>query len=185
MGYFSSMIAYHGCDAAVARGAASGEMDLLPSQNHYDWLGHGYYGWEESEARAWHWAEEEAAKGKIRKPAVLGMVIDPGLCLNLVDAASLAMVKHAYQRYHNACLSTGIQMAKNRGVGFKARFLDCAVFEYLHQSRLMDGLPPFDTVRGFFVEGSELYPGAGLRDRDHIQICVRNPRCIKGYFLPK
>ncbi|HBJ87504.1 MAG TPA: hypothetical protein DDZ88_27330 [Verrucomicrobiales bacterium] len=181
----SSLIAFHGCDQTVALKGASGEMDLLPSLNHYDWLGHGYYGWEDSEARAWQWAEEAAAKGRIHKPAVLGMVVDPGFCLNLVDAGSLALVRHAYERYQNACHASGIKMARNSGAGFKARYLDCAVFEHLQASREMDGLTPFDTVRGFFVEGSELYPGAGLRDRDHIQICVRNPRCIKGYFLPR
>ena len=71
------------------------------------------------------------------------------------------------------------------GTDFKARYLDWAVFEHLHASREIDGLPPFDTVRGFFVEGSELYPGAGLRDPDHVQICVRNPKCLKGFFLPR
>lgn len=181
----STLIAFHGCDAVLARKVVSGELELLPSQNHYDWLGHGYYGWEDSEARARQWAEEAAAKRRIQEPAVLGLVIDPGYCLNLVDAGSLALVRHAFERYQNACRASGIKMARNSGASFKARFLDCAVFEHLHASREIDGLQPFDTVRGFFVEGSELYPGAGLRDRDHVQICVRNPRCIKGYFLPK
>jgi hypothetical protein len=59
------------------------------------------------------------------------------------------------------------------------RQLDCAVIEYL-----MDENKSFDSVRGIFTEGKELYPGAGFRDKDHIQICIRNPNCIKGYFLP-
>ena len=37
----------------------------------------------------------------------------------------------------------------------------------------------------YFWEGDELYPNAGFREKDHIQICVRNPNCIKGYFLPR
>lgn len=48
-----------------------------------------------------------------------------------------------------------------------------------------DGKTPFDTVRAFFVEGQELYTTAGLRSLDHIHICVRNPRSIIGYFLPR
>ena len=44
--------------------------------------------------------------------------------------------------------------------------------------------PPFDSVRGMFQEGSEPYPDAGFREKNHIQICVRNLECIKGYFLP-
>lgn len=33
-----------------------------------------------------------------------------------------------------------------------------------------------------FTEGKPLYPGAGFHEKSHIQICVRNPNCIKGYF---
>lgn len=34
-------------------------------------------------------------------------------------------------------------------------------------------------------EGHSLYPNAGFAEKDHIQICVCNPNCIKGYFLPR
>lgn len=27
--------------------------------------------------------------------------------------------------------------------------------------------------------------GAGIKEKSHIQICVRNTNCIKGYFLPR
>ena len=46
-------------------------------------------------------------------------------------------------------------------------------------------MSPFDSVRGVFWEGKELYKNAGFREKDHIQICIRNPNCIKGYFLPR
>ena len=55
----------------------------------------------------------------------------------------------------------------------------------LHQLRREEGKPGFDTVRGFFTEGSELYPGAGFRELDHIQICVRSLKQIMGYFWPR
>jgi hypothetical protein len=44
---------------------------------------------------------------------------------------------------------------------------------------------PFDTVRAFFVEGEPLYENAGLRALDHVQIRVRDPARIIGYFLPR
>jgi hypothetical protein len=62
------------------------------------------------------------------------------------------------------------------------RYLDCAVVEMLHTIQAEDGLASFQTVRGAFLEGSPIYPGAGVRERNHIQICVRELRCIKGYF---
>ena len=44
------------------------------------------------------------------------------------------------------------------------------------------GEPPFDSVRGVFFEGENLYPNAGFKAKNHIQVCVRNPNCIKGFF---
>ena len=33
-----------------------------------------------------------------------------------------------------------------------------------------------------YFEGDALYPGAGFRRKNHIQIAVRSVHCIKGYF---
>ena len=44
---------------------------------------------------------------------------------------------------------------------------------------------PFDSVRGLFSEGAPVYEGSGFRKKTHVQICVRNPNCIKGYFNPR
>lgn len=65
------------------------------------------------------------------------------------------------------------------------RKLDCAVISTLHELTHKAGLPAFDSVRGVFWEGSELYPGAGFREKNHIQIAIINPNCIKGFFLPR
>ena len=59
------------------------------------------------------------------------------------------------------------------------------MLETLHQLRQEEGKPAFDTVRGFFIEGRELYAGAGFRELDHIQICVRSPQQIIGCFWPR
>jgi hypothetical protein len=64
------------------------------------------------------------------------------------------------------------------------RKLDCTVIEFLHQLLRERKLPAYDSVRGLFFEGPELYPNAGFREKNHTQICVRNPRCIRGVFIP-
>jgi hypothetical protein len=51
--------------------------------------------------------------------------------------------------------------------------------------RLISGKRPFDSVRSAFIEGEPLYPNAGFFTKSHIQLCIRNPNCIKGYFLPR
>jgi hypothetical protein len=51
--------------------------------------------------------------------------------------------------------------------------------------RLVAGIKPmplYETVRGAFWEGERLYPNAGFRERNHVQLCVRDPAAIKGYF---
>jgi ribulose-5-phosphate 4-epimerase/fuculose-1-phosphate aldolase len=52
---------YHGCDESVLRMVLDGGM-LRPSQNAYDWLGHGIYFWERSAVRAMRWAQEMASQ---------------------------------------------------------------------------------------------------------------------------
>lgn len=62
------------------------------------------------------------------------------------------------------------------------RELDCAVIEHLHK---LNTESPFDSVKSPFIEGESLYEQAGFRSKNHIQICVRNPECIIGFFIPR
>ena len=39
--------------------------------------------------------------------------------------------------------------------------------------------------RGVFFEGDDLYPNAGFKEKNHIQIAIRNTNCIKGFFIPR
>jgi len=64
------------------------------------------------------------------------------------------------------------------------RYLDCIVFELTHLNMNINEKSPFDSVRCAFEEGSPSFPGSGILDKTHIQICIRNPLCIKGCFLP-
>ena len=181
------VLGYHGCDSALARSVASGRRDLQSSENDFDWLGHGRYFWEESPRRAIEWATAESRRrnSQIKNPGVLGAVIDLGNCLNLIDADFIELVRKAHSRLLEIAKDAGQTLPRNAGKDFGARRLDCAVFEALHQFRIDEGLPAFETVRAFFIEGKPIYRGAGLRHLDHIQICVREPKQILGYFLPR
>lgn len=180
----SLILGYHGCDLSTAKKVVSGEEELRKSTNAYDWLGNGTYFWEDSPARALRWAKENQG-GKIKKPAVLGAIIDLGNCLNLIDTEHLDLVREAHEAYLDLCAKSGLIPAANSGKGMRARYLDQAVFETLHRLCEGDNKESFDTVRAFFVEGDSLYPDSGLRSMDHIQVCVRNPQAIIGYFLPR
>lgn len=80
----SLVLAYHGCDLATAKKIAAGTLRQTQSANEYDWLGSGFYFWEDSYDRALRWATDRAAQGggRIKKPAVLGAIIDLGISVS-------------------------------------------------------------------------------------------------------
>jgi hypothetical protein len=68
------------------------------SQNDYDWLGEGVYFWEANPLRGLEFAQEVATREprRIRKPCVIGAILDLGYCLDLTTNAGLGMVKDSY-----------------------------------------------------------------------------------------
>ena len=188
----SFVLGFHGCDKSVADKLVAGEARLKPSQNDYDWLGHGIYFWENNPQRALEYAKllkkyPERCTQKIKTPDVVGAIIDLGNCLNLLNSKSIQVIQKAFEGFEKASEAAKRPLPKNLdtdGSGdFLLRPLDCAVIQYLHGMREESTeKPPFTTVRGMVAEGDHAYPGAGFHKRSHIQIAVRNPNCIKGYF---
>jgi hypothetical protein len=171
----------------------SGSDPLHQSDNEYDWLGTGMYFWENNPTRALQFAAERKANPlpnstKIVVPAVLGAILNLGFCLDLIESSSIALVKSAYESLKELMEKANIQMPINRGrIGedLLRRELDCAVIQTLHTQRMRNEEIPFDSARAIYTEGGEVYPDAGFREKNHIQICIRNPNCIKGYFIPR
>lgn len=185
------VIGFHGCDRQVAEAVVTGRATLKPSTNDYDWLGAGIYFWENNIERAWQWAKEEAKKGtKIKEPAVLGAILELGYCLDLLDSQRINDVKRAYDKLVNYLKLTGEPIPQNtKAVGtddYVLRRLDCAVVMMAHKSSLMSSIGrPYDSVRSMFLEGGRLYEQSGFAEKNHVQVCVCNPNCVKGYFLPR
>ncbi len=80
------ILGFHGTDESIVNSVLKGKTELEPSYNNYDWLGHGIYFWDNSPSRALEWANELSRRkdSKIKKPAVIGAVIDLGYCLDLL-----------------------------------------------------------------------------------------------------
>ncbi len=183
------LMGFHGCEKSVRDGIVSGASMLKVSGNGYDWLGAGVYFWENNYDRALEFAQNPPGKKKFKVPSVLGAFIDLEYCLDLLDTRYLRLVKKSYFNFISSAGMDGIEIPRNRTVKGSTdkllRELDCAVIENLHDMQRQTKFEPFDSVRGVFVEGDELYPGAGFHDKNHIQICIRNPNCIKGFFIPR
>jgi hypothetical protein len=182
------VLGFHGTDESIVQDVLNGKRDLKPQNNVYDWLGHGIYFWDNSPSRALNWAIElgKRKNNPIKKPAVIGAILDLGYCLDLLDYKNLALVKLGYDILESTLSASETTLPENKGNtnDLFLRELDCATIESLHKSIKENKERKFDSVRGVFWEGNELYPKAGFREKDHIQICVRNIDCIKGYFLP-
>lgn len=195
------VVGYHGCDNSVAEKIFIGKANLKASENEYDWLGNGIYFWEGSHDKALKWAKDSR---KIEKPAVVGAFIRLGNCLDLLDIEHIREIENSYsileEEYSllDQPLPTNTS-PKSDGIRY-ARKLDCLVVERLHKLNNdfiaekinsddilhIQNDPDFiDSVRGLFQEGEEIYENAGFRKENHIQLCIKNPNCIVGYFRPK
>jgi hypothetical protein len=176
----SFVLGYHGCDHNVAEDLLSGKA-FERSQNDFDWLGHGVYFWEANPQRGLEYAKRKLSRGQVKKPAVVGAVIDLGFCLDLTTSTSNQPLIDAY-RALKAIHDEAARSLPENSVDMMRRNLDCAVIEFLHKIRADANEPFIDSVKGAFIEGKPIYPDSGFRRETHIQICVRSPQCIKGVF---
>ena len=173
------VLGYHGARAGKAAEYAKklilGEVNIdewKPSENEYDWLGHGIYFWEHSLERARRWAGDDGM--------VVGAVIQLGNCLDLTDLRYTSLLKRSYEDLRVDFDRRNLALPKNTGRDLKLRKLDCLVINSLSPTILEN----VDTVRGAFEEGAEAFPGAALKKETHIQIAVRNRESILGIFRP-
>lgn len=181
------VLGFHGCSKEVFHAVIKEGEDLKYSNNVFDWLGNGIYFWEQNYARAYEWAMRY--RGGEENAAVIGAVIDLGYCLNLTDSASADTLREGYEMLKDNCEQAGISLPRNRlpkeGTDILRRDLDCAVIQQIHEFNRSQGRNEFDSVRGVFTEGGPPYEGSAFCERTHIQLCIRNPNCIKGYFEPR
>ncbi len=196
------IIGFHGCDAETGKLLLNNPNHLKIIEKPYDWLGHGMYFWENNYNRALLWAKEKAKRKEIKTPSVIGAVINLGYCFDLLDNRFIEMLKAYYDLMALNYRVLGNELPTNKDLKSDSnhdkilRELDCAVIEFMHQQihiqikedvnlKGFSQYREFDSVRGVFTEGAAAYPGAGIFEKSHIQICIRNNNCIKGFFLPR
>lgn len=187
----SLILGFHGCDSERGKALLSQSKNFVKSSRSYDWLGTGMYFWENNSSRAMAYAIEvknNPARGNVKEPFVIGAVIDLGHCLDLMVQDNLQLLKKYHGLFEKKTIEAGNDMPKNN-LGKKLHYLDRAVIEFMHEEiklgKNIDDLASFDSIRASYVEGDKLYENSSFNDKNHIQICVRNPNCIKGFFLPR
>jgi hypothetical protein len=195
-------IGFHGCDELVRANLVSKPDLVKNSQESYDWLGHGFYVWENNYQRAYKWALDKKERGTLETPSVVGVIYLLDYCLDFTDSEFIGLLVPYYDSMKKDLRIAGKELPQNKDLpkdkyhDLIKRELDCAVIEYLHQkideqiksdvsSKGYSELRYFDTVRGLFTEGGPVFEGAGIQAKNHIQVCIRNINCIKGFFIPR
>jgi len=196
------MLGFHGCDEAVRDQLVNNPDSVKKSEEVFDWLGHGFYVWENNYDRALKWAEDKRIRGAISKPSVVGVVFQLTHCLDFTDSAYTDIIAQYYSLMKDDFRVIGRALPRNRDLpkdkyrDLILRELDCFVIECMHQKideeikndlqrKGFSQYKHFDTARGVFTEGGPAFEGAGIQLKNHIQICIRNFNCIKGFFIPR
>lgn len=185
------ILGFHGCEKSEQQKLISDSSYVRISDESFDWLGHGMYFWENNPERAMLWGKQKKKAGTLKEPAIIGAVLDLGRCFDLLDSSNILLLKSSYKLFISESerlekpIPKNISYPRDIDKDKVLRYLDCAVIEYAHSFLRMKNEPPFDSVRAAFIEGDTIYPGAGFNEKTHIQICIINPDCIKGFFLPR
>jgi hypothetical protein len=196
------VIGFHGCDKSVQQSLLNNSGNITKSEKPYDWLGHGMYFWENNFKRATQWAEDKQARGEIKEAAVIGAVLHLGNCCDFLDSKHIDVLSIYYDLMKANNEALGKPLPVNRDTKSDAhkdkllRELDCALIEFMNEQIFSDyhqqvsdnkftNIKLFDSTRGMFTEGGEAFPGSNIQQKNHIQICIRNFDCIKGFFLPR
>lgn len=195
-------IGFHGCDETIRYKLVNNPNNIKKSQEAFDWLGNGFYIWENNYERALQWAKDKKSRGTLKTPSVVGVIYLLDHCLDFTDSEFIQILSEYYELLKRDLIISGKNLPQNKDLprdryqDLILRELDCAVIEYLHQKidekikqdiaiRGFSNLKHFDTVRGIFTEGGPAFEGAGIQTKNHIQVCIRNLNCIKGFFIPR
>lgn len=196
------VIGFHGCEADVRDMLLHNPDEFKMSQKPFDWLGNGFYFWENNYYRALEWARDKQKRGIIREPAVIGAVLHLGHCCDFMETKYLRLLATYFRNMSERYSILGKALPENKNLpgqesGDKVlRYLDCAAIEFMHSELWESGWTDakrtpfvrqkaFDSTRGVFTEGVPVFEGAGLFEKTHVQICIRNPNCILGFFKPR
>lgn len=165
----TEVIGFHGTNHAAVPRLLAG--DLVQSDQHFEWLGTGFYLWQDSPWRAQGWAVDRFGD----EAAVVAARVSLDGCLDLLNPYWQRELADADDQYMAECLAEDRPPAQNRPTGNRAR--DCAVINWYCEGLAREGLH-IRSVRAIFEEGDPIFEASAIRALSHVQIAVRDPSVI-------
>src|ERR1700744_3150654 len=133
------MLGFHGCDESIRDHLVNNPNSIKKSEETYDWLGNGFYVWENNYDRALQWAKDKKKRGTLTTPSVLGVIYQLDHCLDFTDSAYIKLITQYYSIMKDDFSELGRELPKNKDLpkdqhhDLILRELDCSVIQYLHQ----------------------------------------------------
>ena len=163
------VIGFHGTSRdAVDRVLA---RDIRRSDQQFEWLGTGFYLWQDSPWRARQWAEQHHRD----QPAVIAARVGLDGCLDLMNPRWQRELRNADREFVTECLAEERTVPVNRDSGYRAR--DCATINWYCDRVAEDGLV-IRSVRAIFEEGEPIFEASSIRTKSHVQVAVRDLTAI-------
>jgi len=165
----TEVIGFHGTSRSALPRLLAGDIEI--SEKPHDWLGSGFYLWQDSPWRAQEWAIEHHG-GEAAVVAVRARLDD---CMDLLNPRWQTLLRDADAQFVLECLSEGREVPANRPSGYRAR--DCATINWFCDRAADDGLA-VRSVRAIFEEGEPIFEASAIRTRSHVQIAIRDRSAI-------
>ena len=162
-------IGFHGTNKEAVRHLLAG--DIRPSDQHFEWLGTGFYLWQDSPWRAREWAEDRFGP----EAAIVVARVDLDGCLDLLNPAWQAELRDADFELVFERMTEGLPIPVNTDTGNHAR--DAATINF-YCDRVADGGGIIRSVRAVFEEGDPIFEASKIRSQSHVQIAVRDLTAI-------
>jgi hypothetical protein len=184
------VVGYHGTLLSSANALAMRKFDPGRESRRPRWLGNGLYFFEDNAQLAAFYAFQRQTKHQA-PGAVLKARIRLGSCLDLSQDFGQRIARQAYTVLRKECVMDGAASPRQKPLeihkgqvraGYSGEWKDYGVNALDHAvveravmvAEELHGLR-FDTVRGLFLDGGELYDTSWFFDLAHIAIAVRSP----------
>ncbi len=145
--------------------------DIRPSDQHFEWLGTGFYLWQDSPWRAQQWAEDHYGTDAAVVVARVGL---EG-CLDLLNPRWRTKVADADFEFAFECITSGVPFPVNTD---RSNHASDAATTNFYCDRVAAAGGFVRLVRGIFEEGRPIFEALKIRSQSHVQRAVRDLTAI-------